>query len=139
VPPIYQPEIIARAVEWASRHRRRDLWVGAPTIKAILGEKFIPGLLDRYLASIGYSTQQTDRPVDPGRPNNLWKPVPADYGARGIFDTRAKTSSVQVWANLHLGWLLAGAGALLAGALMARLAERVPVVRIRDEPILKRV
>ena len=51
VPPIYQPEVIAKAIVWASRHRRRELWVGWPTVKAIVGEQFIPGLLDHYLAS----------------------------------------------------------------------------------------
>jgi NAD(P)-dependent dehydrogenase (short-subunit alcohol dehydrogenase family) len=120
VPPIFQPEIIARAIEWASRHPRRELWLGMPTIKAIVGDKVIPGLLDHYLARIGYGAQQTKWPVNPNRRNNLWTPVRADYGARGIFDARAKRFSLQVWTNLHRApLLLLAAGALLAGAALA--------------------
>ncbi|MDP9411479.1 MAG: SDR family oxidoreductase, partial [Actinomycetota bacterium] len=29
MPPIYQPEVPARAVYWAAHHRRREVWVGA--------------------------------------------------------------------------------------------------------------
>lgn len=105
VPPIYQPEVIARAVVWAAHHRRRELSVGWPTVKAIVGDKFIPGLLDHYLAWVGYSAQQTDQPVDPNRPDNLYEPVPGDHGAHGAFDDRARTSSVQLWANMYRGWL----------------------------------
>jgi hypothetical protein len=65
VPPIYQPEVIARAVYWAAHHRRRAFAVGFPTVQAIIGDKFIPGTLDHYLAYIGYESQQTQEPVQP--------------------------------------------------------------------------
>jgi NAD(P)-dependent dehydrogenase (short-subunit alcohol dehydrogenase family) len=105
VPPIYQPEVIATAIVWASRHRRRELWVGWPTVKAIVGEKFIPGLLDHYLASIGYSSQQTQVPVPPDRPNNLVHPVLGDHGAHGQFDDRARTWSLQLHMTMQRKWL----------------------------------
>jgi NAD(P)-dependent dehydrogenase (short-subunit alcohol dehydrogenase family) len=60
VPPIFQPEVGARAVYWAAHHHRREVWVGAPTVQAILGNKILPGLLDRYLGRTGYDSQQTD-------------------------------------------------------------------------------
>ena len=59
VPPIYQPEVAAEAIHWAARHRRRELWVGAPTVQAILANRVAPGLLDHYLAATGYDAQQT--------------------------------------------------------------------------------
>src|SRR5690349_12487852 len=99
VPPIYQPEVIARAVYWVAHHRRRDFSVGLPTVKAIVGDKFIPGWLDHYLASIGYDAQQTPQPVDPGRPNNLYQPLPGDYGARGECSHRPLNFSLQAWLN----------------------------------------
>jgi len=71
VPPIFQPEVAARAIYWAAHHRRRELIAGFPTLKAIIGNKFFPGYLDRYLAKFGYEGQQTDEPADPNRPNNL--------------------------------------------------------------------
>jgi NAD(P)-dependent dehydrogenase (short-subunit alcohol dehydrogenase family) len=117
VPPIYQPEVIARAIRWAARHRRREVSVGWPTVKAIMGNKFIPGLLDRYLAWLGYSAQQTDQPVDPDRPNNLFAPLPGDHGAHGRFDAGAREVSLQFWLNRHRNWL--GAAAVGMAAYMA--------------------
>jgi NAD(P)-dependent dehydrogenase (short-subunit alcohol dehydrogenase family) len=124
VPPIYQPEVIARAIYWASRHRRREVSVGWPTVKAIVGDKFIPGLLDHYLAWIGYDAQQTSQPVDPDRPNNLFSPLPGDYGAHGRFDRGAREVSVQFWLNRHRNWLGAAAVGLAAYAVHCWMGDR---------------
>jgi hypothetical protein len=118
VPPIYQPEVIARAVYWAAHHRRREFSVGYPTVQAILGDKFIPGLLDRYLAWIGYEAQQTGTRIAPDRPNNLYQPLPGDYGAHGKFDEGAITFSLQSWMNRYRGWL--GLAGLMAGMYLSR-------------------
>jgi short-subunit dehydrogenase len=118
VPPIYQPEVIARSIYWAAHHRRREFSVGFSTVQAILGDKFIPGLLDRYLARVAYERQQTDEPVDPDRPNNLYDPLPGDHGAHGRFDKDAIAFSPQSWLNRYRGWL--GAAGLLAGVVMAK-------------------
>jgi short-subunit dehydrogenase len=75
VPPIFQPEVAAAAIVWASEHDQREVVVGLPTLLAILGDKIAPGILDRYLARTGFAGQQTDVPVDPARPNNLRQPV----------------------------------------------------------------
>lgn len=120
VPPIYQPEVAARAVVWAAHHRRREIWVGASTVASIIGNRLVPALLDRYLARTGFSSQQYDGAVSPDRRDNLWQPVPGDHGAHGDFDARAHAFSPQSWANLHRGWLFAGAGA----ALLALAATR---------------
>lgn len=120
VPPIYPPEVVARAIVWAAYHRRRSVWVGLPTVKAIFADKFIPGLLDRYLGRIGYARQMTDEEVLPGRPDSLMQPVPGDHGAHGRFESAAKRFSLQVWANLHRRWLTASAVALGVAAAMAR-------------------
>ncbi|MCG3117845.1 MAG: SDR family oxidoreductase [Candidatus Manganitrophus sp. SA1] len=120
VPPIFQPEVAAEAIFWAAHHHRREIHVGLPTVKAIWGEKFIAGLLDHYLARKGYSSQQTDEPVDPNRPSNLWEPLPGDHGAHGIFDRRAKAKSLQLWVTTHRGWAALGAalfGILIGAAL----------------------
>ncbi|MGI9106516.1 MAG: SDR family oxidoreductase [Pyrinomonadaceae bacterium] len=121
VPPIFQPEVAAEAVYYAAHHRRRDMSVGFPTVQAILGQKVAPGLLDYYLGRTGYESQQTDEPIDPNRPNNLWEPVAGDHGAHGIFDARSSSFSPQLWANMNRGLLtLAGAG-LAAGFACAAL------------------
>lgn len=118
VPPIFQPEIAARAVVHALEHPRRELWVGMPTVKAIVGNRFIAGWLDRYLAFTGYRAQQTGEPIRDDRPDNLWHPVHGDHGAHGTFDARARQRSPQLWASMNRGALtMLGLGALtLLGA-----------------------
>lgn len=123
VPPIFQPEVGAEAVVWAAHHPRRELYVGWPTVKAIVGNKLVPGVGDWYLAQNGYESQQTSEPANPDRPNNLWEPLPGDHGAHGVFDDRATDWSAQLWATTHRGWLaLAGAG--VAGLVCAAFARR---------------
>jgi NAD(P)-dependent dehydrogenase (short-subunit alcohol dehydrogenase family) len=116
VPPIYQPEVAAEAVVWAADNPdRRELWVGGSTVRALLGDKIAPALLDGYLARTGYDAQQTDEPVEPERPSNLWESLPGDRGAHGVFGAEARAASTQFWLARHKGLLLgAGAAALLA-------------------------
>lgn len=123
VPPIFQPEVGAGAVYWAAHHERRQLLVGWPTVKAVWGQKFIPGLLDRYLARIGYDAQQYDGPADPNQPNNLWTTVAGPYGTHGEFDERSSGSSSQLWATTHRSRLALGIAAL-AGLLYLAVARR---------------
>ncbi|NTU78023.1 MAG: SDR family oxidoreductase [Chloroflexales bacterium] len=124
VPPIFQPEVGARAVVWAARHPRKELYVGWPTVKAIVGDKLVSSFADHYLARGGYESQQTDEPRDPERPDNLWEPVAGDQAAHGVFDARAKGWSAQLWLATHRGWVAAGGAGLaaLAGALLWRRA-----------------
>ena len=125
VPPIFQPEVAAEAIYWAAHNDRRELYVGSPSVKAIMANKVASGLLDYYLANTGYSGQQTDEPADPDQSNNLWEPLPGDRGAHGSFDNRAQDSSPQLWATENQEWLIplgigvAGVAISFAGARSA--------------------
>ena len=133
VPPIYQPEVIARAALWASTHPRRELWIGGSAIKAIVGAIFIPGLLDRYLGRVGYSGQQTDQPADPARRDNVDASLGKDPGAHGRFDDRARKSSLELWLRMNwrpLGLAAAAVAALATSAV--RPASRRPLLRARS-------
>jgi len=128
VPPIYQPELVARAVLHAADHpERREYWVGSTTAATLLANAVAPGLLDRYLARTGFQSQQTDQPQDPDAPDNLFRPADydggSDYGAHGEFDDQAHAHDPQVWASQHHGAVAALAGGVLAGAglLLRRL------------------
>jgi len=112
VPPIFQPEVAAEAILYAARHHPRELWVGGPTLKAILGQRVAPSVLDAYLGRYGYEAQQTAEPVSRVRRDNLWAPLPGDHGAHGNFDDRALEHSKEFWARTHLPWILGGIGAL---------------------------
>jgi NAD(P)-dependent dehydrogenase (short-subunit alcohol dehydrogenase family) len=120
VPPIYQPEVAARAVAYAAEHpNRREYWVGASTTATLIMNAVAPGLLDRYLARTGFKAQQTGQPKDPDQPANLWEPADGgdghDFGAHGAFDQRAKPRSVQVFASQHHKALLGAGAAAVAG------------------------
>jgi len=131
VPPIYQPELAGEAVVYAADHpRRREYWVGGPTMGTVIANKFAAGVLDRYLARTGYKSQQTNLPEDP-RAANLWKAADGedghDYGTHGAFDDRSTTRSYQFWSSRHRGLV----GALAAGAAAATGVIAVRAARSR--------
>jgi hypothetical protein len=120
VPPIFQPEVAADAIVWAAYSGRREVNVGWPATKAIVGNNLAPGFADHYLAKYGYDAQMIDEPEIPGRPDNLWSPLPGDRGALGVFDDRSTDTSFAMELNKRRGWIAAGAAALLVASLVAR-------------------
>ncbi|MGA7524684.1 MAG: SDR family oxidoreductase [Acidobacteriaceae bacterium] len=111
VPPIFQPEVAARALYHAAHHpNRREYFVGGSTVMAIFGNKFAARFLDDYLARTGYDAQQYDGHEDPNRPDNLYEPVPGDHGAHGVFDDRSRSHSWEFWGESHLKTVLTGLG-----------------------------
>jgi NAD(P)-dependent dehydrogenase (short-subunit alcohol dehydrogenase family) len=130
VPPIYQPEVAARAVVYAADHpQRREYWVGETTAATLLVNAVAPGLLDRYLARSGYDSQQTSEAKPADQPANLWEPADGpegrDFGAHGLFDDRSHARSPQVWASQHHGTVAAvGVGLVAGAAALVRRARR---------------
>jgi short-subunit dehydrogenase len=126
VPPIFQPEVPARAIYFAAFHPRRQTWIGFPTVKAILANRIAPRLIDRYLATAGYTGQLDTEPTQPDAPNNLFDPVPGDYGAHGRFDAEARSRSWEVFTSRHRNamWTMIAVGALYG---LHRLAKRLDI------------
>ena len=126
VPPIFEPEVAARAIVWASRHRRREIFVGGSTLAAIWGNRIAAPLLDRYLSRSAYDAQLADEPIEPDRRDNLWRTVPGDHGACGRFRDRSRSRSRELWLTTHRSLLLSAcvAGAGLAWLAGARLSGR---------------
>jgi NADP-dependent 3-hydroxy acid dehydrogenase YdfG len=124
VPPIFQPEVAAEAIHYAAHHPRREMLVGMSTIKAVMGQKFIPGLLDHYLARAAYDGQQTDQRRNPRRRDNLYQPIAQDRGARGDFDEEAVDSSPALWVSERRNTLALCAAGLAAGAGLAYSLSR---------------
>ncbi len=125
VKPIFEPEVAARAIFWAAHHRRRELYVGFPTVYTIIGNKLAPWLAERYLAAKAVDGQQNDQPFDGTKEANLFHATDADHdeGPHGIFDATAKGRSRQAWLSRHRRAAgLATAGAAAGGALL--LARR---------------
>ena len=115
VPPVYQPEVPARAIVFAAEHPRREIWVGYPTVQAILANRIAPALIDRYLATAGYKGQLTEKVLPADAPANLFEPVKGDYGAHGRFDDVARSGSWEMFTDRHRTafWAAAGAATLL--------------------------
>jgi NAD(P)-dependent dehydrogenase (short-subunit alcohol dehydrogenase family) len=130
VPPIFEPEVGAAAVVHATEFRRREHWVGWPTVRAVVGNRIAPGVLDRLLAIVGESSQQTSEPTDPNAPANLWKPVAGRSGAHGRFGRQSQTRSRAVEVVRVRDELLRSTG---LSSLANRLAWRAAAVLARRE------
>jgi short-subunit dehydrogenase len=119
MPPIFQPEVPARAIVFAAFHRRREVWVGMQTVKTILASRIAPALLDRLLARLGYSGQLTKEPKPADAPDNLFDPVPGRYGAHGRFDARSKDVSWKFFTARHRSVLFGGILAVILATLLS--------------------
>ncbi|MGH6991738.1 MAG: SDR family oxidoreductase [Caulobacteraceae bacterium] len=126
VAPIFQPEVPARAIFFAATHKRRDIWLGWPTVRAILANRIAPGLIDRYLAKAGYSGQLTDQPTPPDAPANLFEPVRGDYSAHGRFDLQARERSWEMFTDRHK-WAVVALGAIGLTAVAHQVAKRLGI------------
>lgn len=129
VPPIYQPEVPARAIYAAAHSGRREWFLGWPTYKAVWGNRLAPGIADARLASKGVLSQQTAEPENPTRPDNLWLPPPGDYGCHGRFDDRSRTGSPLFWISRFralLGWsgLALGTASIAAASVFRSRGPR---------------
>jgi NAD(P)-dependent dehydrogenase (short-subunit alcohol dehydrogenase family) len=113
---VYQPEVAARAIVFAALHNRREIFVGFPTWKAIIGDKIAAWYADIVLAKNGYSGQQTNEPAPATRQDNLWKPVPGDRGAYGDFTGVSVNKSFTLWLSINRRLLRSAAGGLLLAA-----------------------
>ena len=125
VPPIYEPEVAARVIVSAAHERRREVFVGLPTVVAVEGTKFVPGVADKYLADHGFDSQMTADPIGQDRPDNLFRPVEDDYAAHGRFPTDGHGVSKTAMASAFPAAVFcAGAAALGAAAwITKRLAK----------------
>jgi short-subunit dehydrogenase len=101
VGPVYQPEVAARAIVWAAKHKRREIYVGWPAAVTIVLNKWLPGFFDKYLANHAYEQQFTSQRISANRPDNLFQPVSTPYRTHGSFEDRAHQVSPQLWLSLH--------------------------------------
>ncbi|KGK82205.1 short-chain dehydrogenase [Stutzerimonas degradans] len=113
VPPIHDPYVAARAIFNVVNAPPRELWLGAPTIKAIIGTLFFPGLLDRLLARGAWSGQMSGDTELAQQAGNLFEPVNGLHDARGRFD---RNSRQRAWglSSSHVIAVLIVATALVA-------------------------
>jgi NAD(P)-dependent dehydrogenase (short-subunit alcohol dehydrogenase family) len=125
VPPVYSPDVAARAVLAALERPSPELLVGWPTARAVAGNALVPWYVDRVLTQAGYDGQQTDEPDSPSRPDNLFDPVELDVADRGSFTDEEHADGLVVSGEVArgaagLGLVSALAGAAAVGRLLRR-------------------
>jgi NAD(P)-dependent dehydrogenase (short-subunit alcohol dehydrogenase family) len=125
VPPIFQPELPAKAIAFLAEHPRRNMWVGISTAYTVLGERVAPKLLDIYLGRTGVKSQQTTQDA-PRYGSNVFEPQDEreDRGAQGAFSGQAHSRDPQLWCSMHRRAILSGLAAgtaALTGGLVAGL------------------
>jgi NAD(P)-dependent dehydrogenase (short-subunit alcohol dehydrogenase family) len=120
---VFQPEVAARRIVRAALQPKREVYVGYPALEAVLGNMFIPGLLDRYLARKAWQGQLGRAPLPPGRPDNLYEPVGGDFGAHGRFDAEAHATSWQVRLARHARFMSFLAVTAIMAAACTRLSR----------------
>jgi len=99
VPPIHTPEVAARAIVRAATDAPRELWLGRATFQAIIGNMFMPGLLDRMMAKQAWSGQMTDSPAGDEQPDNLFHPVEGLHRLEGRFGAQGKDKALGLSAE----------------------------------------
>jgi NAD(P)-dependent dehydrogenase (short-subunit alcohol dehydrogenase family) len=130
VPPVHAPSPVAEIILRAAFEAPRELWVGLPTLKAILGTMVAPSLLDRLAARRAWDGQMTAEPAARGE-GNLFDVPPGDPGARGRFGARAR-DDVPAISETMARAALAGTAILAVGG-GAGLAWRLGAGRARSE------
>jgi NAD(P)-dependent dehydrogenase (short-subunit alcohol dehydrogenase family) len=118
IPPIFQPEVAARAIIFAATAGRREIYVGGPTLKAVFANMLAPGLLDRVLAKKGYAGQLTDEREMPDRPDNLFEPGRDVHGTHGRFEARSTDRSLALWLTEHRRGMVIAVTMLTVAALL---------------------
>lgn len=125
VPPIHTPEVAAKAILRAATEAPRELWLGSASLKAIIGNMFMPGLLDKMMAKQAWSGQMTDEPADPEQPDNLYEPVDGLHRVEGRFDDQIKDNAIALSSETVGKLAVAGLAAVTVGAvaLVASIAS----------------
>jgi len=113
VAPVYQPQAIAIQVYKAALSAPRELWVGQPTVKTILGGMALPSLTDRFASSQAYEGQLDESIVAQGRRDNLFEPADIDTGV-GRFGSEAR-GSVHALSSTSARAAVVGAGLTALG------------------------
>lgn len=113
-PPLYAPEVVARAILHATQHHRRSVTVGGIGKLQVLAAQMLPNLFDRLATGMSGVLTQQQHP-EPRSAGNLYAPQGQDGAAEGRQHGRHFSSFTA--AGRHPLALAGLAGALVAGGL----------------------
>jgi len=117
-PPVYAPEVVARAILACAERSARNVLVGGGAKVLSTIERFAQRMGDRFKEATAEG-QRSDRPAR--FDDTLFSPRPGDARVRGRYEGRVMTSSAYTGARLHRGRTLLGLAAV--GAAVALLGR----------------
>lgn len=112
-PPVYDPELVAKAILDAAEHPRRDVTVGGAGRLQVLVSTHFPRLLDRFGGLIVPLLHDESRPGTPT--DNLQQPAPDGEERSNV--RRGRRFSLYTAASRHTGIVTAAAVTGLVVAL----------------------
>jgi short-subunit dehydrogenase len=120
-PPMYAPELVAKAILFAAEHPRRDMYVGGSAKLNAMATYYTPRLADKYTERFTFNRLQKDWPRLDKSQNNLYEPrgrLQERQGQR----RRVLESSAYTAATMHAKTtlMIAGALGLIALAVLYR-------------------
>jgi hypothetical protein len=116
VPPVNAPELPARVILECATRPVRDILIGGAGKATSVLSKVAPRLVDRYMESHLFESQQSAEPMT-DRDDNLWSPVEHDGGERGRYHGRVGRRSLYTSAALHPAQAAFVVGFMAAAAL----------------------
>ena len=121
-PPVYEPEVVARAILACAEKPRREISVGVGGLMIGAMGKLLPRATDLYMEATQFDQQKRDDKPNRQGPGGLQDPIP-DEGAHvhGDAPSRVRQSSAYTWMQLNP---LATLGAALAVGVGLALAAR---------------
>jgi short-subunit dehydrogenase len=124
-PPVYAPDIVAKAILHAATRPEREIYVGGASRGTVAFGRAAPGLFDRFMGTLGVAAQMTKEPKRNG--DALYE------GAGSLLERSGKNgpvleSSLYTRARLNqratAGVMLAGAAALLIASMAKRYVNQ---------------
>jgi short-subunit dehydrogenase len=76
-PPVYAPELVAKAILYAAQHPKRDVFVGGAAKLAASGHNYFPRVTDSVMRAAMFRLQQSKVPRPEGRRDALHAPDPS--------------------------------------------------------------
>lgn len=133
VPPVFQPEVPARAILRAAREGHAEYWISRTVFELIVGNMLMPRAITRYLSRTAVDGQMTQERIAADRPDNLYAPVHRYHRTHGAFDATASDRAAVVDADrARLAVVAAGTLATLGlGFLLGRFTTERTQGRLR--------
>lgn len=94
--PVYQPELVARAIVDAAEKPAREIVVGGGGMMLLFAKRVSPRLVEQILLTrVGFESQLTSKAKSSEAPNNLFAPLPdAKHLIHGSLGAEASATSL---------------------------------------------